>query len=79
MATNYRIEISDRSRAKIICGAYDAQDALRKAIGNRLINARHDCSAADGSYAMYDVAVATGPTRHGATPFRNITARIERA
>ena len=75
--SKFRISISDRNTRRTI-EAHDATEAVRRAVGQRLITCRQNAAAMDGSCAEYDVAVQTGPTRSGATPFRNIRAYVER-
>jgi len=71
----YRISISDRQRNRII-RADRAVDAIRVAIGERFINARENSVSMRGDVSHYEVAVATGPTRNGNTPFRDIAVIV---
>lgn len=71
----YRVKLSDRQRARNI-EAPDAKAAVEAAVGQRLIHANLDTWKQDGTMGIYAIAVATGPTRGGSTPFRNITAHV---
>ena len=77
----YRIEISDRERARNV-QAGDARDAIATAVGSRLLHARHDCDSVDRNgrvqYSRFEAAVQTGRTVGGATPFRNIWVTVTR-
>lgn len=77
----YRIEISDRQRARNV-KAHSASDAIRLAVGERLINTRHDHDVVNRAgrieYTRYEAAVQTGRTIGGATPFRNIWITVTR-
>lgn len=76
--SKFRVSLTDRQTRRTV-EATDATEAVRQVVGQRLINCRMSSWAANGSYADFDVAVQTGPTRGGATPFRNISAHVERA
>lgn len=71
-----RIELSDRTRARNveIAHKFDIPDAIAKVVGERFIHARQDSYSVDS--AVYEVAVSTGPTRNGSTPFKNIRAYV---
>ena len=80
--TAYRIELSDRQRARTIT-ASDAKEAIEAAFGSRFHSARHDSDSVrqDGSvqYSRYQVNVQTGPTKSGATPVGIAWATVYRA
>ena len=70
--TTYRISISDRARDRIIRNAQDVNEAIRSAVGQRLISAQRNSVAMDGSFAEYQAMIRMGRTVHGATPFKNV-------
>lgn len=79
--STYRIEMSDRQRARKI-EAFTAREALAQAYGRRYYSARHDFSSVrrDGSveYDCYEITVRTGPTRNGSTPVKQCRATVQR-
>jgi hypothetical protein len=68
----YHITFSDRQRARHII-ADSAADAIRAARRD-LIHAR--LNTWSDTELVFDLAIQTGPTRHGSTPFRNISAIV---
>lgn len=75
MAT-YRICIGDRKRTRIIRDAPDVSDAIRAAVGQRLMFSRRDSRSWSGDVELHEIAVRAGPTRHGSTPFRNVWVHV---
>lgn len=73
---NVRIELSDRTRAANveIDEPFDIPEAIAQVVGKRFLHARQDSYRNDS--AVYEVAVSTGPTRNGSTPFQNIRAYV---
>lgn len=74
----YTVQISDRKRTRTL-SAHDAGDAVAAAVGNRLLTQRLDSWYDGGGSWVYECAVATGPTRGGSTPFRNIRVYVQEA
>ncbi len=72
----YTVALSDRKRRRTV-RAYSGTDAVQLAVGGRFINCREDSWNQAGE-STYNVAVQTGRTVGGATPFRNIFAYVTR-
>ena len=54
-------------------------EAVGRCAGYGLVaRPRVDSWTEDGHWTTYEIAVATGPTRYGATPFRNVWVRKEK-
>jgi hypothetical protein len=69
------VKFSDRANLNHV-EADSAYDAVVRAAGRRIIHARADAESMDGSYVIYNVAVATSRSRAGSTPFRNVMAIV---
>lgn len=72
----YTVSLSDRTRRRTVV-AQSSSEAVRAVVGQRLINCRQDSCSHDGKHMTYSVAVQTGRTVNGATPFKNIWAYVD--
>jgi len=75
----YRVKVSDMVRSRTVL-AHSAEDAIRHAVGRRLINIRHGAClmtlTGDIARSTYEVAVQTGRRTTGFAPFRNVQVSV---
>ena len=75
----YRVKVSDMLRSRTVF-AHSAEDAIRRAVGLRLINIRHDAClmtlTGDMARSTYEVSVQTGRRTTGFAPFRNVQVTV---
>lgn len=77
MSKTYRVSIGDRQRDRIIRTETTPADAARAAVGSRLLTCREESrSMGRDPIWVYEVAVQTGPTRSGSTPFANVRVYV---